>query len=160
MILLSIPFMPGVELGLLLMCLFGETGILFVYCCTIGGLTFSYAVGQEIPDRTKQKWFQKVGVDLSTLKSIDLDRPFQKSSQSNPLQMIWNELIQYRSITLILLLNLPGNSLLGGGGGIALLCGMNRQIHWKTFIPTILVAVAPIPLLAYLGVIQIEALMG
>ncbi len=49
MVFLSIPFVPGVELGLLLMCLFGREGIVLVYGCTVGGLLLSFAMGQCFP---------------------------------------------------------------------------------------------------------------
>ena len=55
-------------------------------------------------------------------------------------------LLKHRLITLIVLLNLPGNSLLGGGGGIALITGMSRVMTFPKFLLAAAVAVAPIPL--------------
>jgi hypothetical protein len=39
-LLLSLPFVPGVELGIVLMCAFGKEGIIFVYFATVAGLSF------------------------------------------------------------------------------------------------------------------------
>jgi hypothetical protein len=47
------------------------------------------------------------------------------------------------------LINLPGNMLVGGGGGIALVAGMTRLFSWPAFLLTVAVAVAPVPLLIY-----------
>jgi hypothetical protein len=68
-------------------------------------------------------------------------------------------LVRYRYLMLALLFNLPGNSVLGGGGGIALICGMSRLFHWKWFVLTVILVTAPVPLLAFLGLIQLEVLL-
>jgi hypothetical protein len=52
------------------------------------------------------------------------------------------------------------SAFIGGGGGISLTCGISRRISWKKFLLTIILAVLPVPLLAFLGVIQLEAFLG
>jgi hypothetical protein len=69
-------------------------------------------------------------------------------------------LSKYRYLTIALLFNLPGNYLIGGGGGISLACGISRRFSWKWFLLTVVLAVSPVPLLAFLGVIQLEAFLG
>ena len=69
-------------------------------------------------------------------------------------------LVKYRYLTIAVLINMPGNYILGGGGGISIACGTSRRISWKGFLITIALAVSPVPLLAYLGIIQLEALFG
>jgi uncharacterized integral membrane protein len=56
-------------------------------------------------------------------------------------------------------LNLPGNSVLGGGGGIAALCGLSRQFYWWRYVLTLIVATAPIPLLVLVGQVEIEPML-
>ncbi|MFC1881978.1 hypothetical protein ACFL2S_10850 [Thermodesulfobacteriota bacterium] len=68
--------------------------------------------------------------------------------------------MKYRYLTIAILVNLPGNYILGGGGGISLACGTSRHISWKGFLVTIIVAVSPVPVLVYLGIIQVEAFLG
>ena len=46
-----------------------------------------------------------------------------------------------------LALNLPGNTLVGGGGGIAMVAGLSGLVSPLGFLVTVAVAVAPIPLL-------------
>ncbi|MGB3315212.1 MAG: hypothetical protein WBB85_12430, partial [Albidovulum sp.] len=53
-------------------------------------------------------------------------------------------------VLLALLINLPGNSLLGGGGGILLLAGMSRLFSPLATLATVAIAVAPVPILVYL----------
>ena len=55
-------------------------------------------------------------------------------------------LVRHRYLTMIVLLNLPGNSLVGGGGGLALAAGMSGFFRFPMFFATLLVAVAPVPL--------------
>ncbi|MCK5205042.1 MAG: hypothetical protein KAR15_14265, partial [Desulfobacterales bacterium] len=69
-------------------------------------------------------------------------------------------LSKYRYLTIAVLFNVPGNYLIGGGGGISLACGISRSISWKWFLLTVILAVSPVPLLAFFGVIQLEALLG
>jgi hypothetical protein len=55
---------------------------------------------------------------------------------------------------------MPGIYLIGGGGGISLVCGISRNISFKWFLLTVVLAVCPVPLLAFFGVIQLEAFFG
>ena len=59
-ILLSLPFVPGVELGLLLMCVFGRTGILMVYLCTVFGLSLAFFIGRCFGYRSIEHWLKKM----------------------------------------------------------------------------------------------------
>ena len=68
-------------------------------------------------------------------------------------------LLNHRYLTLGACLNLPGNSVLGGGGGIAFICGLSGQFHWRRFILTIVLATAPIPLLVLFGLVPLEPLL-
>ncbi|MEE8444482.1 MAG: hypothetical protein V3S44_03980, partial [Alphaproteobacteria bacterium] len=70
-----------------------------------------------------------------------------------------NFLLTHRHLTLAVCLNMPGNSVLGGGGGIAALCGLSRQFHWWRYVLTLIIATAPIPLLVLIGQIEIEPML-
>lgn len=51
LLLLSPPFVPGVELGILLMCAFGKEGIVFVYIATVIGLVIAFLMGRMFPKK-------------------------------------------------------------------------------------------------------------
>jgi uncharacterized membrane protein YdjX (TVP38/TMEM64 family) len=74
------PFVPGVELGVLLMCVFGKEGIVFVYLSTIVGLNLAFVMGRFVPKKWIESRFEKLGFSRSIANQhnkIDqmLDRP-------------------------------------------------------------------------------------
>jgi hypothetical protein len=59
--------------------------------------------------------------------------------------------VNWRYILLAILINIPGNMLLGGGGGICFTAGLSRMFRVRWTILTIALAVAPFPALFYFG---------
>ncbi|MDH3691134.1 MAG: hypothetical protein OEU36_16950 [Gammaproteobacteria bacterium] len=82
-----------------------------------------------------------------------------RSATQGAAARLGNFLLSHRHLTLPVCLNLPGNSVLGGGGGIAALCGLSRQFHWWSYVLTLIAATAPIPLLVLSGQIDIEPML-
>ena len=46
---LAVPFVPGMELGLLIMVVYGPLGVAVAYVATLLGLSLSYATGRLLP---------------------------------------------------------------------------------------------------------------
>ena len=162
-LLLSLPFVPGVELGVLLMCVFGKEGIVFVYFATVAGLSLAFLLGRMLPLKWVNACLEKLGFANATerdfddidgmLKNISLNQRFCRNR-------LFSFFAKYRYPAVGILFNMPGNYLIGGGGGISLACGISRNISWKWFLLTVVVAVSPVPLLAWFGVIQLETFLG
>lgn len=155
-LLLSLPFVPGVELGILLMCAFGKEGIVFVYIATVIGLIIAFLMGRMFPktwveSRSKNLGFSQPGENQSDDIISNLDKFFRNKKWLGTL------FLKYRYLVIGLLLNMPGTYLIGGGGGISFACGVSRNISLKLFLLTVVLAVSPVPLLAFLGVVQLEA---
>jgi len=131
-LLLAIPFVAGVEIGIFLMCLFGFKGILAAYLATVLGLSIAYFFGRRIGC-----FYTHKQMDLSIIKRI---RAFS--------------LYVPRWLSLALLINTPGNAIFGGGGGIAMAFGMERNVSNIAFFSVILIATLPVPLLVYFGFIK------
>jgi hypothetical protein len=55
-------------------------------------------------------------------------------------------LLRFRYLALAVAFNIPGNYLVGGGGGIALMAGVSRLYSVPGFLFTIALSVAPVPL--------------
>lgn len=155
-ILLSIPFFPGVELAWLVILLFGKQAAPVFYVFTILGLCWSFFVGRWL----ERSWLT-ARFDLDALKSVfshRIDTLQWKVSQLIPTGLRAKApthlITRPRYIILAILVNLPGNSIIGGGGGIAFMCGANRAFNWKGFILTIALAVSPVPILIITGLIS------
>ncbi len=58
--------------------------------------------------------------------------------------------INFRYVSVALLVNLPGNALIGGGGGICMIAGLSRLFSTWIFALTIALAVAPVPVLVWI----------
>ena len=162
-LLLSLPFVPGVELGLLLMCIFGKEGIVLIYLFTVSGLNLAFLMGRCLPKNRIAIWLGKLGFSRFSADSSDVIKEMLDHStfgEKLRKQRIGSIVLRYRYLILAVLFNLPGNYLLGGGGGISLICGASRSVSWKWFLFTAVFATSPVPILAFFGLIQIEALLG
>ncbi len=162
-LLLSLPFVPGVELGVLLMCVFGKVGIVYIYFATVAGLILAFIMGRLLPKKWIEYRLEKLGFSQTCDNPADEIETMLENLSRNRIfcqSRFRSFLIRYRYFAIALLYNTPGNYLIGGGGGISLACGISRSISWKWFLLTVALAVSPVPLLAFFGVIQIEAFLG
>ncbi|WP_435310171.1 hypothetical protein [Primorskyibacter sedentarius] len=153
-LLVAVPFMPGVEIGISLLLMKGAEAAPFVWLATCIGLTLAFLAGRYMP----YPWLCSILSDLRLGRAADfLDR-----IQALPAEARLGALTQrlpgrlgtaiarFRYIALAVLFNLPGNSVIGGGGGIAMVAGLSRVFGtWSTLF-TIMLAVAPVPLLVML----------
>ena len=158
---LAMPFVPGVELGLLIMAVFGPLGALVAYAATIGGLSLAYAIGRMLPERVIVGMLKRFGIAVPHDRAASAMQGMLTESRlgrtaPNRLGAL---LLDYRYVTFALCLNFPGNSVVGGGGGLALLCGLSRQFHWRAFLLTVAVATSPVPILVLAGWLNLEPFM-
>lgn len=59
-VLLAIPFLPGIEVGLMLMAMLGTKGIVIIYLSTVLSLSLSFLFGRLLSPRclaSTQEWF-------------------------------------------------------------------------------------------------------
>lgn len=153
-LLIAIPFVPGVEVGFALIAMLGPPIVLLVYLSTLLGLSISFTVGRLIPlsslvgllDRLR---FQRTSELLKAVEPLDQkDRlVFLLSKAPNRYVPF---LLRHRYVALFVAINLPGNFLIGGGGGISMVAGLSRLFSAPGFLVTIAVAVAPLPIMILL----------
>ncbi|HEX9857905.1 MAG TPA: hypothetical protein VGA75_06070, partial [Paracoccaceae bacterium] len=117
------------------------------------GLMLAFTAGARLPYGMLQK----------TLADLHLSRACQWLERVHPLNgearlaLLRDRLPgrlaglsdRYRYVVLALLVNLPGNTVLGGGGGIMLMAGFSRLFAPAGVLLTCVVAVAPVPLLMW-----------
>jgi hypothetical protein len=160
-LVLAMPFLPGVELGLLIMAVFGPAGAVAAYVATFGGLILAYGVGRTLPEHVVMRWLGRVGVVLpqgGVAAAVDR-MAASKATELSPPRRLIAMLMNHRYLSLAVCLNFPGNAALGGGGGVALLCGVSRQFSFRAFALTLAIAISPLPILVLAGLLGTEPMM-
>ncbi|OIP85636.1 MAG: hypothetical protein AUK37_04055 [Rhodobacterales bacterium CG2_30_65_12] len=151
-LLIALPFVPGVEIGLALMAMQGPWIAPWIYLATLAGLGLAFAAGACLPYTP----LRRVLADLRLTRVCQLIDRLEKLDRSARLALVaasaprWlGPLTRFRHLVLALLVNLPGNSVLGGGGGLLLLAGFSRLFSPLATLATLALAVAPVPLLVW-----------
>lgn len=152
-VLLAIPFVPGAEIGLALIAMLGPSIALLVYLCTVAGLTISFIVGRYIPLGMLISIVERLGLMRTTafLKSVEPLNGQQRLEllvEKAPTRFL-PFLLRHRYFALAVVLNIPGNFIVGGGGGITLFAGVSRLFSTPAFLLTVGVAVSPVPLAVF-----------
>ena len=150
-ILMAIPFVPAAEIGLAVMMILGPKIVPLVYLCTLISLMLGFLVGRFIPNKAlvtllKDLRLHRASRLLGELESLDASQRLNLILTRSP-RRLFPFLIRHRYIALLLAINLPGNIVIGGGGGIAMMAGMSRLFSAPYYFLTIAIAVAPFPLL-------------
>ena len=152
-LLSALPFVPGVEIGIGLLMVFGERIAAYVYLCMVVALMLAYLIGRFVPPRLCAGIFGYLGFGRARSLVESLARMPRQERLSHLTRNAPNRVVPFllrnRHIALIAILNLPGNALIGGGGGIAIAAGMSGLYSLPGFLIAVLIAVAPVPL-AYL----------
>lgn len=155
-LLMMLPFVPGVEIGLGMIATLGPKIAPLVYVSTVFALSLSFLIGRLVPQETVVGAFRVVRLNraaelLRNVHHLALEERLefilaQTASRFVPL------LLRYRFIALVVAVSIPGNAVIGGGGGISLIAGFSRLFPFHLFLVAVAVAVAPVPLfLFFLG---------
>ncbi len=147
----AIPFVPAAEIGFALLIAFGAAAAPLVYFGMVGALLLSFTFARLLPTGMLASWLFWLGLPraAAVIRRID-DTP-----KDERVDMLLNRLppgfartlCSNRYVALALLINLPGNMFLGGGGGLAFAAGASGVYSAPGFMATILIAVAPVPLI-------------
>ena len=157
-VLMALPFMPGIEVGLMLMAMLGVGGIVLVYLCTVLALSLSFLAGRLLPPRYVARalgWLrlERARKLVTELEPLAAEERFRFLARSTPSRIV-PFLLRHRYLVLAVLFNLPGNVVIGDGGGIALIAGMSRLFPFPKFVFLVCLAITPVPLLFLLRAVQ------
>ena len=152
---MALPFVPGIELGLALMVMLGTRGVVLVYLCTLLSLSLSFTIGRLIPLNGFARFLgwlhlhkaQDLVLQLEPLNSEEKLNFLLRTAPSKVIPF----LLKHRYLTIAIALNLPGNALIGGGGGIGLITGMSRLYPFPKYILLVSLAITPLPILLLAG---------
>ncbi|MDX1483238.1 MAG: hypothetical protein R3229_02050 [Alphaproteobacteria bacterium] len=153
--LMAVPFMPGVEIGVTMILMFGTKICFLVYLCTVAALIPPYLIGRLIPLRycVRASAFLGLGRVSQLLREIEpLDAEARLAFLlAKAPDRITPFLLRHRFLALAVVLNLPGNMVIGGGGGIAMLAGVSGLYPLPAYLLTVALAVAPVPVVIALS---------
>ncbi len=153
--LMATPFLPGVEIGLALMIMLGPKGVALTYLCTLVALTLSYCLGRLIPADLIIRFLRwlhlrRAAALMERFDAVPPEDRLEFLSRNAPARTV-PALLKRRYLILAILLNLPGNALIGGGGGIAMIAGMSGLYSLPRYCALLSVAILPGPILVTLS---------
>lgn len=148
---LAIPFVPGVELGIIVMLVGGVEGVALVYSATLMSLSLSYGLGRMVPVSILGGLFGWLGFRRAETLVYEMD---EMSAHQRMLYLTrripgrWLPFfLRHRYLAVAVALNTPGNVLIGGGGGIGMVAGISGLFPFGHYLVLIAVAVSPVPLM-------------
>lgn len=154
--LLALPFVPGAEIGLAMLAAFGPSIAPLIYICTVVSMMLAFTVGRFLPITA----LERVLLLLRMHRTAALVARAAPLSGNERLAMLLDGQskrvislgLRYRYIALGLAMNTPGNSIIGGGGGIMMLAGLSGLFSPVAMFLTIVIAVSPVPVaMIFLG---------
>ncbi|MEI4232183.1 hypothetical protein [Roseovarius sp. D22-M7] len=153
-LLIAIPFVPAVEIGLSVLAAGGPAMAPFVWLATASGLTLAYMAGCAVPLAWLHRFFRDMHLVrvAQTIAEFEALTPQERAAYLYGLlpRRYCGWIVKYRYPTLAVLINLPGNSVIGGGGGIALISGLSGVFRPALTLVTIGIATAPVPFAVWL----------
>ncbi len=152
--LMAIPFVPGMEISLALLAVFGPKVAMALYAATVAALALSCLIGRMLPVSLIATLFGSLGLQrakglVQRLQPLSAEQRLAVLIDHAPKRVI-PVLLKHRYIAIMVALNVPGNAVIGGGGGIALLAGMSGLFTFPRFLASVSLAVLPVPLLVML----------
>lgn len=152
-LVLALPFVPGVEIGIALLMMRGAEMAPAVYLATVLGLSLAFVVGRALPFAALQRLFADLHLKqaaslIETIAPLTPEERIARLRARLPARLgQW--VITARYLALAILLNLPLNAFLGGGGGLSVLAGISGLFQTPRTIAVIAISVLPVPLLVW-----------
>lgn len=153
-VFLALPYVPGAEIGVFMLALFGARIAPLIYAATVLSLLLAFGVGRLVPLEIVARGLARVRLQraaalvtrMAATPVADIPALLVPQDQSR----FYAFFIRFRYVALMVLFNLPGNMLIGGGGGIAMAAGLSRLYRPLPYLMSVIVAVLPVPLAVFL----------
>lgn len=148
--LLALPFVPGAEIGLAMLAAFGPSIAPLIYVATVASMMVAYTVGRFLPISALERllFFLRMRRAAALVARAALLSPEDRLAMlldgQSPRSIKLG--LRYRYIAVALAVNTPGNSIIGGGGGIMMMAGLSGIFSPIAIFLTISLAVSPVPL--------------
>lgn len=147
---MATPFVPGIEIGLALMLLLGPGGVVLVYLCTQIALALSFLLGRLIPTQLIAHIFDWLNFHrarrlIEAVERVAPEQRIRTLAERSPARWI-AFLVRHHYLALTIILNLPGNAIIGGAGGLGMIAGLSRAVPLHHFAILMAIATLPVPL--------------
>ena len=154
-LLMALPFVPAIEIGAMLMAMFGAKIVPVVYLATVTALILAYVAGRYIPRRHVLELLDLLRLHRAKALVARIEPLGPKERLDYLLQGTSTRwvpfLLRHRHVAVAVALNVPGNAIIGGGGGISLAAGFSGLFSAPAYALTVSLAVAPVPLAVWLA---------
>lgn len=153
-VMLALPYVPGMEISLALLVILGAPGALLVWVATLVALSLSYGAGRLVPLSALTGllgWLrlERARALVRAVHPLPPDEKLALLLRSAPSRWV-PFLLRHRYLAIAIILNLPGNAVIGGGGGIGTAAGLSGLFRYPAFLLAVGIAAAPIPLAVWL----------
>ncbi len=154
--LLATPFVPGAEIGIALLAGFGAAIAPLIYVCTVAAMMLAFTIGRFLPITVLERLLWALRLRRAA-ELVARAAPLSKDARIAMLlkgqsKRVLPMALRYRYIAMAVAVNTPGNSIIGGGGGIMILAGLSGIFTPLSTFVTVMIAVSPVPLaVMYLG---------
>jgi len=145
---------PGAEIGIAMLTAFGASIAPLVYVATVISMMLDYAVGRLLPVGILQRLLallqlRRAAALVGRAAALGPEERLALLLEGTPPRLLALAL-RHRYLALALSVNVPGNALVGGGGGIMLIAGLSRIFAPFPTFAVVAIAVSPVPLAVYL----------
>lgn len=148
--LLAVPFVPGAEIGIAMLTAFGAAIAPLIYAATVAAMMLAYTLGRLMPAGTLVRLLhglrlRRAGDLVARAAGLPPQERLMMLLDGAPPRTIGLAL-RHRYLALALIVNVPGNSVIGGGGGIMMMAGLSRIFSPVQTLVAVAIAVSPVPL--------------
>ncbi|SHH21170.1 hypothetical protein [Marivita hallyeonensis] len=148
--LLALPFVPGAEIGIAMLAAFGPSIAPLIYVSTVASMMLAFTIGRFLPIGALERFLallrmRRAAALVASAAPLSGDERLAMLLDGQSKRAVSLGL-RYRYIALALAVNTPGNSIIGGGGGIMMIVGLSRIFSPIATFITIVFAVSPVPL--------------
>jgi hypothetical protein len=148
--LLAMPFVPGAEIGIALLAGFGAAIAPLIYVCTVAAMMLSFMIGRFLPIGALQRFLRALRMRRAS-ELVARAAPLSKDERVAMLlqgqsKRVLQLAVRYRYVAMAAAINTPGNSVIGGGGGIMMVAGLSGIFSPLATLITVILAVSPVPL--------------
>lgn len=152
-LLLAVPFVPGAEIGIALLTSFGAAIAPLVYGATVVAMMLSYIVGLVLPTATLVRLLAALRLRRAAalIRRAAALPPGERVSmllEEAPANLV-SHALKRRYVALAIAVNIPGNVVIGGGGGIMMIAGLSGIFAPLPTLIAILIGVSPVPFIIF-----------